>query len=716
MSVTRLASKKAWRIGAGLFALAAGSLLVASHASGGPAAVDGERMRNADAPANVGQWMSHGRTWSEQDFSPLTQINDTNVQRLGLAWYADLNTYRGVVATPLEIDGVLYNVSAWSVVTAYDAINGKVLWTYDPKVPTDYARITCCGPVSRGLAAWKGKIYLGALDGRLIALDARDGHVVWTANTVDKGQPITITGAPRIADGNVVIGNSGGDFGSRGYMSAYDAETGKQVWKFYIVPGDPSKMPEGAASDSVMPMAAKTWTGKWWKMGGGGNDWDSLAFDPELHMVYFGTGNGSPHPSKFRSPGGGDNLFLCSIVAIDSRTGHYRWHYQEIPAEEWDYDCTAPLITADVKIGGKVRKVIMHAPKDGFFYVVDRTNGKLLSANNYIPNTWASHIDMKTGRPAIYPDARPQVKPHLITPGYGGGHNWNPMSFSPLTKLVYLPVMEGYAVESVVPDGQFKFTLGKTTLNAGSGNYPELRKQLAQEAADREKGYLLAWDPVRQKEAFRISYPHAGNGGTMTTAGNLLFEGTINKTFAAYRADNGRKLWEMPVGSVPVSGPITYSVDGKQYVAVNAGWNSAIVSKLTNPDGSPFSYAPARLLVFALDAKGVTLPPAPPSAEIPPPPRTKIDPTTRAEGEALYVNNCQTCHGPNARGGVKDLRHMTAQTHAEFLDIVIGGKRAALGMPNFGDRLTKAQAETIHGYLIARAQEDWQPVIGAEQK
>ena len=671
------------------------------------AAVDQARLVHANS--EPGQWMSTGRTWSEQRFSPLTQINDKNVGRLGLAWYANLDTYRGVEATPLMIDGVLYNVSAWSIVTAYDAVTGKVLWTYDPKVPPKYARLACCGPVSRGLAAWHGKIILGALDGRLIALDALTGKKVWSVDTKDPGQPLSITGAPRIADGKVVIGNGGGDFGARGYISAWDADTGKFAWKFYIVPGDPSKMPEGAASDSVMPMAAKTWTGEWWKMGGGGNDWDGIAYDPKLNLVYFGTGNGSPHPQKFRSPGGGDNLFLCSIVAVDARTGHYRWHYQEIPAEEWDYDCTAGLILADLKIGRRTRRVIMHAPKDGFFYVLDRRTGKLLSAKNYVPNTWASHIDMKTGRPVIYPDAYVKEKPHLMTPGYGGGHNWNPMSYSPLTGLVYVPLMEGWMVESVVPDDQFKFVLGRTTLNAATNNYPQLRRKLYAEAARREKGYMLAWDPVRQKEAFRIPYPHAGNGGTLVTAGNLLVEGTINKTLAVYRADSGKKLWEMPVESVPVAGPMTYAVDGKQYIAVNVGWNSAIVSNLTNPDGTPFSYAPARLMVFALDAKGVELPPATPSSAIPPPPTVQESPEDVDKGSTLYAANCQTCHGPNAIGGAKDLRHMTKKAHSEYLDIVLGGTRAKLGMPKFDDRLSRAQAEQIHAYLIWRAQEDWQP-------
>ena len=656
---------------------------------------------------DAGQWTTVGRGWSEQRFSPLAQINDKTVGRLGLAWYSELNTYRGVEATPIVLGDVLYNISAWDITTAYDAASGKVLWTYDPKVPVSWARLTCCGPVSRGVAAWRGKIIIATVDGRLIALDQKTGHPIWTTSTLEPGQPLSITGAPRIAGGQVVIGNSGGDLGARGYISAYDAETGKLSWKFYIVPGDPSKK-DGVASDSAMPMAAGTWKGEWWKMGGGGNDWDAIVYDPAQRLVIFGTGNGSPHAQKFRSPGGGDNLFLCSIVAVAARTGRYRRHYQEIPGEEWDYDCTAPLILADLKIGGALRPVVMQAPKDGFFYVLDRRTGKLISAKNYVPNTWASHIDLKTGRPAINPDAFVTETPHLLTPGYGGGHNWNPMSFSPQTGLVYIPAQETYMVESVLPDGQFRFVPGQSTLGAGFKNDPELRKTLNAEAASREKGYMLAWDPVRQREAFRIPYPHAGSGGTMVTGGNLLVQGTIRKTLAIYRADTGKKLWEMPIDSVPVSGAATYSVKGRQYIAINAGWNSAVVNGL-DEGGVPFSFSPARLLVFALDAKGVALPPPAPASEIPLPPSEDQPPAKVAEGAALYSTTCALCHGQNANGGVKDLRHMTAETHAAFLDIVLGGKLKALGMESFADKLSPDQAGAIHAYLISRAQEDWQP-------
>ena len=690
-----------------LVALGSG-LMTAEPATpaGGAARVTRERVDNADK--EPGQWMTNGRNWGETRFSPLKQINDSNVSRLGLAWFAELNTYRGVEATPLVIDGVLYNVSAWSITTAYDAVTGKVLWTFDPKVPLEYARIACCGPVSRGLAAWHGKIYVAALDGRLIALDAKTGKSLWQTQTLDPGQPLSLTGAPRIAGGNVVIGNAGGDFGARGYMQAVDAETGKKTWRFWIVPGDPKKMPEGDASDSAMPMAAKTWSGEWWKTGGGGSDWDALVYDPKLDLLYFGTGNGSPHPQAFRSPGGGDNLFLCSIVAVNAHTGKYVWHYQEVPQEEWDYDCTAPLMLTNLKIQGKERQVILHAPKNGFFYVLDRKTGELISAETYVPNTWAEHINLSTGRPEVKPEAYVTEKPTLITPSYGGSHSWHPMSYSPITGLVYFPVMEQWAVESRLPDGQFKFTLGTSTIGAGVKGFTDLRKELNDKAGKGDKGYLLAYDPVKQKEAFRIDYPFPANGGAFTTAGNLLIEGTIRKTLAIYRADNGTKLWEMNTESVPVASAMSFMVKGKQYIGVNVGWNSAIVHNL-GFDGKPFYTSSARLMVFALDSKGVTLPPTPAPGSIPDPPDTVPKQADVDAGAVVYAQQCAICHGQNANGGVKDLRHMTPERHAEFLDIVLNGKLKAGGMESFKDKVTQEQAEQIHAYVIARAQEDWQP-------
>jgi quinohemoprotein ethanol dehydrogenase len=689
---------------AAVFALAP---LLAAYAAGKVANVTAQRMEKA--PQETANWMSHGRTWDEQRFSPLQQINDRNVGRLGLAWFDDIGTYRGVVATPLVVDGVLYNISAWDVTTAYDAANGKVLWTYDPKITPQAGAVACCGPVSRGLAAWEGKLFIGALNAHLIALDAKTGKVLWDVDTADPGQPISITGAPRVTkDGLVVIGNGGGDLGARGYMNAFDAHTGKQVWKFYIVPGDPAK-PDGVASDSIMPMAAKTWSGEWWKTGGGGNNWDGIVYDPKLDIVYFGTGNGSPHPQAFRSPDGGDDLFLGSIVAVNAKTGKYVWHYQEVPGEQWDYDSTSPLILADLKIGGRDRQVILHAPKNGFFYVLDRATGELLSAQNFVPNTWASHVDLKTGRPAINPQAMVEVEPRLVTPA--NAHNWNPMAFSPLTGLAYIPVQETWMVVSRVPDGQFQFRLGRTTIGAGVGNFPELRRELNQKVSTGDKGYTLAWDPIAQKERWRIVNPFHFQGGTLATAGNLLVQGTMKRTLAIYRADTGEKLWEAPTVSVPVAGPITYTVRGKQYIAVNAGWNNAIVHGL-NDGPEPFSVGPAKLIVFALDAKGKTLPPAPAPETVSPPPRAD-QPTEKVRaGEVVFAQFCSTCHGRDAIGaGARDLRFIKAQSHADFNEIVLGGKFKEKGMAPFNGVLTPEQVDAVHAYVIARGQEDWQPVF-----
>lgn len=680
-----------------------------SDASSAPATeeavVIGYQERYNNAASEPEQWMNYGGTWKEQRFSTLDQINEDNLDRLGLAWYADLGTMRGVEATPLVIDGVIYNISAWSVTTAYNAVTGEELWTYDPKVPPEYSRITCCGTVSRGVAAWNGNIIIPSLDGRLIAVDAGTGELVWETNTLIEGQPLSITGAPRIADGLVVIGNSGGDVGSRGYMSAYDAETGEMAWRFFIVPGEPG-VPDGVASDSVMAMAAETWTGEWWKMGGGGNNWDTIVYDPDMHLVYFATGNGSPHHMKFRSPDGGDNLFLCSIVAVDASTGEYRWHYQEVPSEQWDYDCTAPLMLSELTIDGVERDVIMHAPKHAYFYVLDRQTGELLSAEHYVENTtWSSHVDMETGRPVLNAIAYPTSEPVLLSPGFGGGHTWNPMSFSPLTGLVYIPAQETYQVYSVGEVENFNYVLGRSTWSPSRTN-PELRRELNQQMQDQEKGFLLAWDPVKQEEAWRVPHPHSGNGGTLATAGNLVIQSTIRKTISIYSADKGELLWEMPIDSVAPGGPVTYMVDGKQYLAINAGWNSALVYGL-NEGGIPFSYAPARLLVFALDASGVELPPPPDPTALVAPPSTQFSREQIDRGEILFSGICQLCHGQNAIGGLKDLRYMTPDAHDEFLAIVLNGTRADKGMPR-QETMTEAEAEDIHAYLISRAQEDWQ--------
>src|SRR5690554_1930919 len=696
------------RRGAAGWALAVpAALALCMTAATAQTVVTGEALRNADAPANVGDWMSYSRTWDEQRFSPLDQINDGNVGQLGLAWYDDLETMRGVQASPIVVDGVLYNISIYNIVTAYDGKTGEKLWTYDPDVGAEWARLACCGPSARGLAAWNGKIYIGALDGRLIAVDAKTGEEVWTTHTFETEgllNTYSITGAPRVYDGKVVIGNGGADYGVRGFVAAYDAETGERLWKFYTVPGNPADGPDGEASDSAMQIALPTWHGEWWKYGGGGTAWDSFSYDPELNLVYIGTGNGSPHMWHFRSEGKGDNLFLCSIVAVDADSGEYKWHYQMVPEEEWDYTCTQPMVLADLEIDGRERQVIMQAPKNGFFYVLDRATGELISAKSYVSeNTWASHIDMETGRPVLMPGAHNTTTPHLMNPSWLAAHTWHPMSWSPLTGLMYFSAQEQPAIYARAEDGGFNFVHHRSNSGQAFGTMPELRAKLQEEANAKEKGYLLAWNPVTQSEAWRVNYRVPGSGGVLATAGNLLIQGTIDKTLAIYRATDGVKLWEMNIDQAPVAGPITYMIDGEQYIAINAGWGGSPVYNL-----GPFQTATAKLLVFKLGATGVTLPPMPSPADLPRPPMLRASEAQISEGRALYAEvGCHRCHGDNATGGVKDLRFMTAESHAAFNDIVLKGTLAERGMASFADVLTPAQAEAIHAYLIARGNEDY---------
>jgi quinohemoprotein ethanol dehydrogenase len=657
------------------------------------------------AVAGAENWTMDGRTYEAQRYSPLTQINERTVGKLGLAWFADLETFRGVEATPLAVDGVLYNTIPFNITTAYDAKTGRKLWTYDPQVPREWGRYACCEPVARGLAMWKRNIIIGTLDGRLISLDAATGKPQWSVQTTDKDWPYTITGTPRVFDDLVVVGNSGADFGVRGFVAAFDAATGKPRWKFFLVPGDPSQGPDGVASDPVMPMAAKTWNGEWWKLGGGGTAWDSFSYDPKRRLVYVGTGNGSPIAQQHRSPGGGDNLFLCSIVALDAATGEYRWHYQEVPGEKWDYTCTQSIVLATLPIEGKKRDVLLHAPKNGFFYVLDRDTGKVISAKNFAPVNWATHVDLATGRPALNPQMQYGEEPVLVTPGPGGAHNWFPMAYSPDTRLAYFPAYEHWFVYAAAPTFEPK----KFRSNGGWGGYTgeALKKRIAlQKIGDpREKAWLLAWDPVKQEAAWQVPLPRHGNGGVLTTAGNLVIEGTTKQTLSIFRATDGKVLWEMPVQSAPVAGPITYTVGGGQYIAVNAGWGGG-AAQVERAIGTAVNRASARLLVFKLGGQA-RLPPLPDAAPIPDPPPLRATEDVVRRGAELFANTCAQCHGQLAVGGTKDLRHMAPETHAAFSDIVLKGLRADKGMASFAGLLKPDEVESIHAYVISRANEDW---------
>jgi quinohemoprotein ethanol dehydrogenase len=684
-------------------------LLLVAACQGGPGAPSGSRpidaARLASADAEPGQWMMDGRNYSAQRYSPLQQINESSVAKLGLAWSAELDTFRGVEATPLFVDGVIYNTSAWNITSAYNAKTGRRLWTYDPKVPREMGRYACCEPVARGLAVWNHSVIIATLDGRLIALDAKKGTPRWTAKTFDSEWPWTITGAPRVFDGMVVVGNGGADLGVRGFVSAWDAETGRFLWKFYTVPGDPAKGPDGAASDSVMAMAAKSWTGEWWKLGGGGTAWDSITYDRDLGLVFIGTGNGSPDARAYRSPGGGDNLFLCSIVAVDAKTGEYRWHYQEVPGEDWDYTCTQSIVLADLSIDGTPRKVILHAPKNGFFYVIDRATGKVISAKNHVPVNWAHGIDPVTGRPDVNPAAHYGVDPVLVTPGPGGGHNWFPMAYSPDTQLAYFPAYEHWFVYALDPN----FVPKPFRSNGGWGGYTgaalQKRIELQKEGDAKEKAWLVAWDPVKQEARWRVPLPRHGNGGVLATAGNLVFEGTTKQTFAAFRATDGALLWEMPVQSAPVGGPISYELNGVQYIAVNAGWGGG-AAQIERGAGTAMNRASARLLVFRLGASK-QLPPLLPAPPVPDPPPLRASEETVQRGAKVFATTCAQCHGQLAVGGVKDLRQMTRETHAQFNDIVLKGIRKEKGMASFASLLSADEVEAVHAYVIARAQEDW---------
>ena len=657
--------------------------------------------RLLSAGSDTANWMTHGRTYDEQRFSPLNEVNSDNVAELGLAWYFDIPTHRGIEFTPLVIDGVMYVTGSWSKVFALDAKTGEQIWAYDPEVPKIWAKYACCDVVNRGVAAWGNKVYVGTIDGYLVSLHAADGKVAWRVNTIDRDWPYTITGAPRIVKGNVLIGNGGAEMGVRGYITAYDAESGKQNWRFHTVPGNP----KDGFENEAMAMAAETWTGEWWQYGGGGTVWDSMAYDAELDILYIGVGNGSPWNRQVRSPGGGDNLFLSSIVALRPATGEYVWHYQTTPGESWDYTAAQHIILADLEIDGRLRKVAMQAPKNGFFYVLDRETGELISAQNYVPVTWATGIDQETGRPIETANARYTDGPNLLLPGPVGGHNWQPMAFSPDTNLVYLPAQEIPHMYGSNSDVDFRQGEWNTATDHLLWDFPEDPQELMAVAA-MLRGHLSAWDPVAQKEVWRYQHVGPWNGGVLATGGNLVFQGNIVGEFVAYSADKGERLWAFPTQTGITAGPVTYELDGEQYVAVAVGWGT-LMGLLGGPTTVPLQMTNrSRVLTFRLAASGQLpeLPTVSPPA-VPELPEQTASAATVLEGHRVYATRCMVCHGYSAVSGglTPDLRYSDAQVYAEWDAIVLGGSRSSNGMPPFAGVVTPEQSQAIKAYIIDRA-------------
>jgi quinohemoprotein ethanol dehydrogenase len=683
---------------AAMAALAACSSALAQEIKGSPAhiqavttAVDGTWIK-ANAVTSK-DWPTVGLDYAETRFSKLDQINAENVKRLGLAWSYSLDSSRGVEATPIVVDGIMYISGPWSVVHAIDARTGKKIWTFDPDVSREKGYRGCCDVVNRGVALYKGKVFVGAYDGRLIALDAASGSKVWEKDTIiDHGHAYTITGAPRVANGRVIIGNGGAEYGVRGYVTAYDTETGNQAWRWFIVPGDPGKPFE----DESMAAAAKTWdpAGKYWINGGGGTAWDSIVFDPDLNTVYIGTGNGAPWNRNVRSPAGGDNLYLASIVALNADTGQYLWHYQETPGDSWDYTSTQPMILADLTIDGAPRKVILHAPKNGFFFVIDRTNGKFISAKNFVDVNWATGYDTN-GRPIEIAEARSPDKSFDSIPGPYGAHNWHPMSFNPGTGLVYLPAQN----VPITLTGQKDWTHNGNKPGEFSGNLGwNLGFSInATPPKSLPFGRLIAWDPIKQKEVWRQEHVSPWNGGTLTTAGNLVFQGTADGRFVAYNATTGEMLWESPTGTGVVAAASTYLIDGRQYVSVAVGWGGVfgLSARATDLETAGTIYT------FAVDATA----PLPPFAKYQMEgllTGVKYDPADVGPGTLLYVSNCAICHGVpgvNKGGNIRNLAYVGVDPIRNLKGILFNGPFKSQGMPDFSGKLAEDDVVKIQAFI-----------------
>lgn len=659
----------------------------------------------APGDAKLRNWESYGRTDSQQRFSPLDQISTQTIGKLGLQWALDLPDEVGLQATPLAIDGILHFTGRFSVVYAVDARSGTLRWKYDPHtidaLMSNPDRMRIARGSNRGVAHWNGNIYVGTADGRLIALRAATGRQLWSVQTFDPNSPRAITGPPLVFKDKVLIGHGGADVGAvRGYVTAYDVRSGEQRWRFFVVPGDP----KAGFENEAMAMAAKTWTGEWWRLGGGGTVWNGMTYDPEFNRIYLGTGNGSPWNRKVRSPGGGDNLFLASIVALDADTGAYAWHYQESPGETWDHNSNMDLVLADLSIDGKPRKALLHAPKNGFFYVLDRESGKLLSAEKIGKVTWAERVDPVGGRPVEMPGVRMENGEALIWPGAGGTHSWMPMSFNPGTGLTYIPTMDVpsyYSDKGIDPatwqHTPFELSTGFSDI-IGSGPIPEGMAS-----------WLLAWDPVKQRERWRVRQPGLWPGGTLTTQGNLVFQGRGDGKFVAYDARDGKVLWQFDAGIGIDAPPISYQIGDQQYISVLVGMGGESAFGTFGSLGISWSYRSGgrRLLTFALNG-AAKLPSeqhrAPAPLDVP---TFALDMTKVQQGFGLYHQKCGVCHGMGAvaGGATPDLRASgVTQSFEAMKSVVLDGALQRRGMPKFV-ALSSAELDAIQHYIRYEARQ-----------
>jgi quinohemoprotein ethanol dehydrogenase len=653
--------------------------------------------------AKTDNWMQHGRSHKEQRFSPLEQINSSNVSGLGVEWSVHIPS-DGLAATPIVIDGVIYMTSSFARVWAINAETGEQMWMFDPQagVHNSFAN-SYSARINKGVAVSKGKVYVGSPDCRLIAINADTGKQIWEKLTCDPSAEYAITGAPRVANGKVFIGNGVSDYGARGYVSAYAGDTGKLLWRFYTVPGNPDNPHE----NEILKMAAGTWADGWAK-NGGGSAWDAIVYDAELNQLYIGTDSALPWDVSVRSPGEGDNLFTNSIIALDADTGKYIWHYQTVPADAWDLNAANHMILADLDVSGKKEKVLMQAPKNGFFYLLERRTGKLLSAEKYVKVTWASHIDMKTGRPIENQSVRyykNKSNSAEVTPTIFGGHGWESMSYSPDTGLVYIPAHEFTSTYTSDPNAP----VGGVVFNYYGEDLNEQKTGLSEATKKRKIGKLIAWDPIKASPVWKVESELPLNGGVLSTAGNLVFQGSADGHFMAYEADSGQLLWKLKTGSATQASPVSYMLGDKQYVLIPVGASG--ISRFMVPlyGTADDAKGPSRLIAFTLNGKQSLPEVSTSTMSVPEPPKQTGSKEMIAEGEQLYeVAACGVCHGSTAVGqrsissSIPDLRYMRKNQHTNFKDTVIKGYRRQMGMLPFDQIINNEQVEAIHAFLIDR--------------